>query len=369
MSMLDRSTMYHVVTLVPDHQPKTFTKVFFRDWAKWAGTPIEVSIDLERGFCSKEFAEALGEAGISVVPIAGQAHWQHGKIERHGGVLKEMLTKVLSQNDATEVEEVGWIANEITMAKNALGREHGFSPAQLVFGKEPRLYGELEENGQPCSFHFAVGQAGSQLARRMRFRRQSRQAYVNAQASQMLSQTARNRARPWKEPQIGDRCFFFREVRPKGAKGVVKKWLGPALVVGIQGQSNLWVVFGGKCFLVAQEHTREAVGEEVLYGKPEIQEALGVFKGLMNVSGGGTYVDLTSNEKIEDEDLDLQIEDTLVDSDDELVPADEHPGNPNRMTALPAELKELCGVPGWKEDSIGNPVCVAFKTYSFRVPP
>ena len=174
------------------------------------------------------------------------------------------------------------------MAKNMLVREHGFSPAQLVFGKEPRLYGEIEANGEPCGFHFSAGEPGTQLAKRMRFRTQSRQAYVNALASAMLSQTARNRTRPWKEPQIGDRCFFFREVRSKHTKGVVKKWLGPALVVGVQGQSNLWVVFGGKCFLVAQEHTREAIGEEMLYGKPEIQEALTVFKGMMNVSGGGT---------------------------------------------------------------------------------
>lgn len=370
MSMLDRSTMYHLVTPIPDHSPQTFIKVFMRDWAKWAGNPVEISIDLERGFGSQEFADVMGKAGTAVVPIAGQAHWQHGKIERHGAIVKTMLTKVLSQNDGVTPEEVGWLANEVTMAKNMLVREHGFSPAQLVFGKEPRLYGEIEANGEPCGFHFSAGEPGTQLAKRMRFRTQSRQAYVNAQASAMLSQTARNRTRPWKEPQIGDRCFFFREVRSKHTKGVVKKWLGPALVVGVQGQSNLWVVFGGKCFLVAQEHTREAIGEEMLYGKPEIQEALTVFKGMMNVSGGGTYVDTTQQVQPMDEDFDMVPQDDEHDNEDENVQESSHVvGNPNRRDELPNELRDLFQVPGWKEDIHGHPVCVAYKSYAYRTPP
>lgn len=234
MSMLDRATMYHLVTHIHDHSPQTFIKVFFRDWVKWAGRPTEVSIDLERGFGSSQFAESLGEAGIHVVPIAGQAHWQHGKIERHGAIIKEVLSKVIVQNHVTSGDELAWVANEVTMAKNALARERGFSPSQLLFGKEPRLYGELEENGEPCCFHFGIGDKGTQLAKRMKFRWEARHAYIRSQASEMMAQTARNKTRPWKEPQIGDKCFFLRECRIKG-KRVVKRWLGPALVVGIQG--------------------------------------------------------------------------------------------------------------------------------------
>ena len=364
MSMLDRSTMYHLVTYIPNHSPQTFVDVFFRDWVKWAGNPIEVSIDLERGFSSQLFASSLGEAGIQVVPVAGQAHWQHGKVERHGSILKDMLTKVLVQNSGCTPEEVSWMANEVTMAKNALAREHGFSPSQLLFGKEPRLYGEVEENGEPCVFHFSVGDRGTQLAKRMRYRNEARQEYIRSQAQRMLNQTARNKTRAWKEPQIGDRCFFFREIRNKGTKGVVRKWLGPALVVGLQGQSNLWLVFGGKCFLVAQEHTREATGEEVLYGKPEVQQALSLFKGMQGSTYPQEYTDLTKEKKPGEDDLDMSIGDDDP-SDDEMIPVD-HPGNPNRIRALPDEYLPLCHVPGWKEDILGNPVNVGYKSYTYR---
>lgn len=49
MSVLDRATMYHQVTLIPNHTPETFAKVFLDHWVKWAGRPIELSIDLETG--------------------------------------------------------------------------------------------------------------------------------------------------------------------------------------------------------------------------------------------------------------------------------------------------------------------------------
>ena len=287
MSMLDRCTMYHSVTLIPDHSPEAFCRVFFQDWVKWAGRPIEVSIDLERGFGSQLFSETLGEAGISVVPIAGQAHWQHVGVERHGAIMKDMLGKVITEQDVKTPEELAWAANEVSMAKNILIREHGFSPAQLLFGKEPEPFGEIEENSETCCYHFSVGEKGSQLAKRMRYRTHAKQAFVNAQAQEMLNRTARNRTRPWSEPQIGDKCFFYREVRKKGVPGTQKRWLGPALVVGIQGQSNVWVVFWGKCFFVAQEHTRQAIGEEALIGRPEVQEAVAIFKGLINKDGGG----------------------------------------------------------------------------------
>lgn len=86
MSMLDKCTMYHLATLIPDHSPGTFCRIFFQDWVKWPGRPVKISIDLETGFGNQLFFETFGEAGISVLPKTGQAHWQHGKVERHGAL-------------------------------------------------------------------------------------------------------------------------------------------------------------------------------------------------------------------------------------------------------------------------------------------
>ena len=61
--------------------------------------------------------------------------------------------------------------------------------------------------------------------------------------------------------------------------------------------------------------------------------------------------------------------DTVIDSDEEVILAESHPGNPNRVCELLIHLKPLCEVPGWKEDELGNVVNVAFKGNGFRVLP
>ena len=364
MSMLDRATMFHQAVRMNDHTPETFKRLFFNHWVNFAGAPHEVSVDLERGLCSQAFADALGSAGIHVMPIAGQAHWQHGKIERHGSTLKDMIAKVVTQGGAKGPDEMAWVAAEASSAKNTLVREHGFSPSQLVFGREPKLYGELFENGEPCAMHFEVGERGTQVARFMRYRQQSRQAYIQIQANNMLQRTVRNRTRPWKDPQIGDRCFFYREARKKGVTGVVKGWHGPALVVGAQGQSSLWVVFGGKCFLVAQEHCREAVGEEKLFGRPEVQEALSVFQ-----KRGRTYEDLRFPAAPPGHDLDC-VPEMSVDSDEESAEGEVPPApvDPKDARKLPDKLRSLVRARGWKLDKFGNPVQVSFGSFAFKVP-
>lgn len=214
------------------------------------------------------------------------------------------------------------------------------------------MYGELEENGEPVGYHLGVGDRGTQIFQRLKMRAQARQSYFHVHASQLLSRTARNRTRAWSEPQIGDRCFFFREIRQKGVKGTIKKWQGPALVVGIQGQSNVWVVFGGRCFLVAQEHCREAVGEESLFGRPEAQDAIGIFRGMIQPGAGTGYKDLTDQDNPDDKPLDdIPMEEDVIDDDDSMEV--EHQGNPNRGDQIPQELAEMCGAPGWNKIWLG----------------
>ena len=371
LSVLDRATMFHQVSWIGGHSPDVFAIVSKDHWIRWAGTPGEISVDMERGFGAPEFVQEMGRAGSVVVPIAGQAHWQHGKIERHGQTVKDMIKKVVHQSNLKGPLEMSWAAIESCCAKNSLVREHGFSPNQLLFGKEPRCYGEIEEKGEPCAFHFDVGEGGSQVAKRMKYRHQARQAYIESQANQMLNRTARNKTRPWVEPQIGGKCFFFREVKRKDQKGKKPCWQGPGLVVGIQGQSNFWVVFGGRCYLVAQEHLREAVGEETLFSRPEVQEALAIFQQNKKGDQGVPYVDLTKQENLADDDLDAPIVGEASDfefEDEELIPDKLSRPVQNRFGEPPKELMDVAFQQGWHEDKYGHPFLVSHRAYSFKTP-
>ena len=367
LSVLDRATMYHTACLLENHSPEQLLQSFQNNWSNAFGMPREVVIDQERGFVGPGFVDIFQQACSLVTSIAGQAHWQHGKIERHNGILKEMCKRVVNATQTTGPGEMPSLVRECTSAKNALIREHGFSPEQLVFGREMAKDGELVANGEVVSCHFTAGDRGSRIARLMKYRYESRKAFVEAQTQLVLEQTVNNRTRPWKEPKIGDLCFFYRENRKTKRDGVVSGWVGPAYVVGLQGNSNVWVTMGGRAYLVAHEHCREAIGEEELFGRPHVQEALTIFKGAKH---GITYLDLTHQAAPSQESAQVPaLNDIQQDSDDEDAERDfpMFQGDPDE-NAFGKQLSEWAKQPGWVFDESGNPVQVSYNAWSYRTP-
>ncbi len=93
LSLVELSTTYHVCRRLKNREPKTVAKVFKELWV--AGPPKHVRID-PGGMFFKEFQEAMDSMGISVKSTAGQASWQRGRVERHGGWLKLTLNRVVA---------------------------------------------------------------------------------------------------------------------------------------------------------------------------------------------------------------------------------------------------------------------------------
>ena len=72
-------------------------------------------------------------------PIAGEAHWQLGKAETHGGCLKYMYTKTAEEFPSYTVKDAQRNITYACSAKNALLNRGGTSPATFAFGRNPRL--------------------------------------------------------------------------------------------------------------------------------------------------------------------------------------------------------------------------------------
>ena len=358
LSILDRATSYHVITPLSDHSPQTLYQVFRDNWLNWAGPPNQVTVDCEGGFAGEEFWDQVGKAGTLMLSIAGTAHWQAGKVERHNQIAKDMIQKVINHTQAKGEQAMKEMAVEVSHAKNSLVREHGWSPNTLVFGKEPRVFGELMQQGNPSLYHPDVGNPESQVARRMRYRYHAKLEYIKAQAKHMLGKAVHARTRKIPQPQIGQRVFFWRDDVPKKNRQKGTKWQGPGCIVGLQG-TNAWVAVGGRCMLVAGEHLREVDGDERWYGEPDIQKAIALFKG---VTKGTTYDDLTGQKGPKEDDVDINIDELFGEMNADEGPCDNGPPN------VPSDLvKQACGS-GWGKDEFGNPVLVSKTAWSFRTP-
>lgn len=358
LSILDRATSYHIIKRLQDHAPETLYNAFRDGWVNWAGPPNQVTVDMEGGFRGRPFWEEVGQCGSCIVSIAGTAHWQAGKVERHNQIIKDILKQVINHTQVKGVEQIEEVALESIHAKNSLTREHGWSPATLVFGKEPRVFGELYEHGNPSAFHPDVGTKESQVARRMKYRYHAKIEFLKAQTKHMLGRAVHARTRKLDHVEVGQMVFFWRDDSKKDrTKGT--NWKGPGHVVGTQGE-NLWIACGGRCFLVAREHAREVVGDEKWYGDPEIQKTIALFRKTPDTA---TYEDLTEQQGPNQEGLDIHIDD-ILDDVDEPKPL---PENPPPIGITP-KLFQLAEGHGWIRDGYGNPVLVTRRSWSFRTP-
>ena len=236
-------------------------------------------------------------------------------------------------------------------------REHGWSPVSLVSGREPRIFGELVHNGNPASYHLQVGDGEGDVAERMRFRYHAKLEIIKSQARSMLLKTVLQRTRRISNPTIGQLVFFWRKERSK-SRTSQSRWVGPGYIVGLQ-DGNAWVTCGGRCFLVAGEHLREAVGDESHFGDPEVQKALALFKKIPKEID---YENLIDQEGPRDDEMQVEENPLAQDVAEDIdMPQDETRGLPNRYQRL---VKNI----GWNIDDVVNPVLVSNITWSYRTP-
>ena len=207
-------------------------------------------------------------------------------------------------------------------------------------------------NGNPVCFHPSVGERGV-IAERMRYRYYAKLEYIRAQARQMIQKTLHNRTRKMNNPKVGEMVFFWRDNQHK-KKQLGSRWLGPGFIVGHQ-DSNVWITCGGRCFLVAVEHVRSAVGEEERFGDPETQKTLALLK---RIGDGDTVEDLTKQNgpPVEDVPSDILVEQKQVEQ------------NPAPRQEIPRDVTKLARGIGWHKDSSGNPVRVDKHAVAFRTP-
>ena len=81
---------------------------------------------------SSVFGDFLKEHDIHAYPIPARAHWQLGRAERHGAILKTMLTKFHGEQPILDGDAFERALIELCNAKNALSRHAGYSPEILA---------------------------------------------------------------------------------------------------------------------------------------------------------------------------------------------------------------------------------------------
>lgn len=150
----------------------------------------------------------------------------------------------------------------VSAAKNNLRQKHGYSPAQWLFGAEPRLGDAMFDEDL---YYKEELRSPDEIWRR----RQTIQlaAFLQTQAGTPLRRALLGQPRSNAEVyEQGDYVYIYRVHKTAGGKARKRQnageWIAPGVVVGREG-SSYWLSPIEWCVLCAAEHLRPAESEEL----------------------------------------------------------------------------------------------------------
>ena len=164
------------------------------------------------------------------------------------------------------------------------------------------------------------------------------------------------------KPELGRACFFYRKQRrAKGTKGSVSGWIGPGVVVGLQGNSAVWVAYAGRCYLCSYEHCREAAGDEQCLAEAQ---ARAIVREMQKGEGQEILCeDLTEQGEVPEhleEDVAMEPDAAEEAAEDQEMDAVADPQEVPAPRSILRELVDLSADTGWQEDGYGRPVRVSW---------
>ena len=253
--ILDDATRFHLgQRITRDTQASIRTTK--QMWIQWAGAPQEILHDQGGEFVSQPWKDFL--QAHSIQPVLTAAPWQRGRIERHGGVIKEMLTRMDHAQNFNSLAEIDEALNQCFRAKNSMIVNNGYSPEQAVLGKASKLPGSLLSDEESSAHHMCLSSdpASEQFKRSLELRTAARAAFWHADNHAAIRRAALHRSRGViHEWLCGQLCMFWDK---RKAPNILEKgrWCGPAQIVCQESRTIIWITHMNRLLRCAHENLR-----------------------------------------------------------------------------------------------------------------
>ena len=201
----------------------------------------------------------MQKAGVHTNVSAGAAHWQLGRTEAHGKILKGMLTRMDSSEPIVDDDDFTRALRAAVHAKNSLSRIKGFTPEQAVLGKMARLPGSLISDNMAASHALAESDLpeGVAFRRDLQRREQASIAFIQADNDNSYRRALLRRSRPQcTQFEKGDWVLYWRRQKA-GSRGERGRWYSPGHVI-CGDRRVVWVSHCGQLIRAAPEQLRSA---------------------------------------------------------------------------------------------------------------
>ena len=242
-------------------------EIILRYWVRPFGFPEAVLTDGGPEFQGKGFETY----GVILHIIDSNAPWQAGKVERHGMWVKQRLETEIASGTSVVLNEkdLEELCTQLIAHKNQYFSRGGYSPAQLVFGKNVRVPDDLlsedmqdipgwEEPGMDPS---NPASEASEFARTQAIRARARELAMKHISREQVLQAARAPQREWFKGQV---VYVWRRGQRAYPGHVTRsRWTGPGVVI-MQSGHTVWVAMRARLWKCSSDQLRAASPLETL---------------------------------------------------------------------------------------------------------
>ena len=255
LHILDEATRFHLGKRV-NRDSEALVQGVSQIWLHWAGPPQYAAHDAGGEFVSQEWNDFLQEHGIR--PVVSAAPWQRGRIERHGGTVKEMLDRIDHEHPIESHSQFDEALRQCFHAKNTMSVVSSFSPEQAVLGKASRLPASIISDEDLSAHMMGSGQelASEKFRQQLELRSLARAAFSKADNSDALRRAMHHQSRGmvhhW---SCGQLCMYWDK---RKSPNVLEKgrWCGPAQVICQESRTIIWINHMNRLLRCAKENIR-----------------------------------------------------------------------------------------------------------------
>ena len=252
---LDASTRFHLGRRTV-RDSNIARKCMEEMWLSWAGSPQCMYFDAAGEFLAQPWQEFL--QGENIQHKLSAAPWQRGQVERHGGIVKEMLNRMNQDKPIMTQLEFDACLNQCFRAKNSLSYVDGYSPEQCVLGKSTKIPASAISDENTSSHLLAEDSSlsGEQFRIALQRRTAAREAFLRCENSQALRRSLLRKSQGeisnWHTGQL---CMFWSK---RDAPNMLERgrWVGPGQVILQESRSIVWISYLNRLLRCARENLR-----------------------------------------------------------------------------------------------------------------
>ena len=231
--IIDLHTRFSQAAITCDKKAESIVKILNNFWIFNFGAPKKIITDNGGEFDNEKFRENAEFFNIRLLGTAANSPFSNGVCERHNMTLTETFKK--TKDTMASVDE-SLVLQAAVFAKNCLHSHLGYSPYQLVYGRQPRLPTTLEDELPAlCS--------KSNFEDHLNALHEARCNFLKAESSDRIKRALVSNVRTFERVyETGEEVFYYQNNR----------WRGPCTVIG-RDSSVIFIRHSGR---VLKAHAR-----------------------------------------------------------------------------------------------------------------